>query len=75
MKITHTAGAFIANLWKITERNIFTVAATISVLLYVSGTPLVATAISISCGFVLLYVDGYRFILSEEADERRAATA
>ena len=75
MKITHNAFAFLGNLWKITERNIFTVAATISVLLYVSGTPLVTTAISISCGFVLLYVDGYRLILSEEADDRREAAA
>ncbi|MFM2309598.1 MAG: hypothetical protein RLY87_1720 [Chloroflexota bacterium] len=71
MKLTHTFSAFLHNLWKITERNIFTVAATLSVLLYVSGTPLITTAICISVGFVLLYVDGYRLILSEEADERR----
>lgn len=71
MKLTHTFSEFMHNLWKITERNIFTVAATLSVLLYVSGTPLITTAICISFGFVLLYVDGYRLILSEEADDRR----
>jgi len=74
MKLTHTLPAFLHNLWKVTERNIFTVAATISVLLYVSGTPLITTALCISFGFVLLYVDGYRLILSEEADERKAAS-
>lgn len=73
MKLTHTVPAFFRNLWKITERNIFTVAATISVLLYVSGTPLITTAICISIGFILLYVDGYRLILSEEAEDRKDA--
>jgi len=75
MHMPHSIPEFLHNIWKITERNIFTVAATLSVLLYVSGTPLITTAISISFGFVLLYVDGYRLILKEEADERREATS
>lgn len=67
MQLHHDMRTIAKNLWKITEANILTVAGTISLLLYVTGSALVSTSIFVGLGFVLFYVDAYRLILSEEA--------
>jgi hypothetical protein len=51
------------NLWAITENNILTIAATISLLLFVTGEAFVQTAIIVVVGTILFYVNAYRAYL------------
>jgi hypothetical protein len=68
MQLRHDMRTIAQNLWKITEANILTVAGTISLLLFVTGSALVSTSVFVGIGFVMFYIDAYRLILSEEAN-------
>jgi hypothetical protein len=68
MQLRHDSRTIAQNLWKITEANILTVAGTISLLLFVTGSALVSTSVFVGIGFVMFYIDAYRLILSEEAN-------
>lgn len=54
---------FIKNLWAITENNILTIAATLSLLLFVTGQAFVQTAIIVGIGSLLFYINAYRAYL------------
>lgn len=62
----HTFPMVITTIWKITEQNILTVIGASSLLLYVTGTALIETAIILSIGFVLFYIDQYKAMLASE---------
>lgn len=65
----HSLAMVLTTIWQITEEHILTVIGTASLLLYVTGTALIETAIILGIGFVLFYVDQYKAILaSERAD-------
>lgn len=50
---------FLRSFWSITETNILFVAGAVSLLLYVTGKPLLYTAVCLAIGFVMFYRDAF----------------